>query len=133
MYKENQDRIYKVMFAQRQLFLNPSDEGLKQFVDTCLVENPLYALEWMHRRALESENPFGLELFPTILRDTKYDRTKLARFYEVMIRDMMTAAYLREACLGLQAPDDRKAIWQARRVTGKAFLSMLKQVQYGQA
>lgn len=119
MYKENQDRIHKVMFAHRQMFLNPSEDSLREFIDMCRIENPLYALEWIHRRSIESRSPFGLQLFLTILKDTDYDRKKLAQFYEVITGDMMTAAYLREACLGAQSPGNTRLIWKSRRVTGE--------------
>lgn len=117
MYKENQDRIHKVMFALRQLFLNPGNLTLHQFKHICRSENPLYALEWIHRRS--QEKVIGLHLFPTIFKDAKYDRTKLAIFYQVIMADMMTAAYLREACLGLQWPGNKNVLFKGRRVMGK--------------
>lgn len=121
MYKENQDRIQKVMFAYQHLFQYPGERSLQEFADICRVQNPLLSLEWIYRRSVESDGPFGLELFSTILKDTEYNRTRLSQFYTVITKDMMTATFLREACLGVQEPNNNEVIWRNRRVTGEQF------------
>lgn len=122
MYKENQDRIYKVMFANRQLFSDPDEVSLQEFKDACELEHPLYALEWLYRRSTEAESPFGLHLFHTVMRDAENNQTKVASFYQMMINDMITAAYLSEACIGVIAPRDTDAIWRNRRQISKCII-----------
>jgi len=102
-YKENQDRLQRVVLKYDQFRRVPGAPASQELIEACSRNDPDLTLDWIYRNCVQDQ--VGAELLDTIFRDVKYDRSVLLQFFQMILRDYTQSAFMRQVCLGVRFPN----------------------------